>query len=90
MLHRLEAERAHSLPVSNSVVDDVTARIEAEALTRTPEYAAAQVLVESLDQAGLLDAAKLEEFAGGGRFAEIIAALALMANMTAEAEALGE
>jgi uncharacterized protein (DUF2336 family) len=83
--NRLEAEKVHSRSAVNGVVDDVAARIEAEALTRSPEYAAAQVLVESLDRAGLLNAAKLEEFAGDGRFEEIIAALALMANMTAEA-----
>jgi uncharacterized protein (DUF2336 family) len=82
---RLEAENAHDRAAIDKAVNHVAARIETEALTRTPEYAAAQVLVVSLRQAGLLNAAKLEEFAAAGRFEEIVAALALMANMSAEA-----
>jgi len=82
---RLEAEKAHARGAIEETVDEVAARIEAGALTHTPKYAAAQVLVESLSQAGLLNAAKLEEFAAAGRFEEIVAALALMANIPAEA-----
>lgn len=82
---RLEAEKAHARGAIEKTVDEVAARIEAGVLTRTPKYAAAQVLVESLSQAGLLNAAKLEEFAAAGRFEEIVAALALMANIPAEA-----
>lgn len=82
---RLEAERPRSRSVINDAIDELAARIEAEAITRTPEYAMAQVLVESLNHAGLLNAAKLEEFAAAGRFEEIVAALALLAGMPPEA-----
>ena len=41
-------------------------------------------MAESLDQAGLLNVAKLDEFAVAGRFEEIVAALALMAKMPGE------
>lgn len=81
---RLEAERAHARSAISRAVDRVSARIETEALTRTPEYATAQVLVEALSQAGLLTPAKLEEFAAAGRFEEIVATLALMAGLPAE------
>ncbi len=82
--NRLKAEKERSGTAVDEVVDTVAARIEAEALTRTPEYASAQVLVESLRQAGLLNSEKLADFARGGRFEEIVAALALMADMPAE------
>jgi len=81
---RLEAEKIHARPVIDRVVENVAARIETGALTRTPEYAAAQVLVESLNRAGQLNVARLEQFAVAGRFEEIVAALALMATMPAE------
>lgn len=55
------AEKAHSRPAIDVVVGNVAPRIEAEAVTRTPEYATSQVLVESLDRTGLLNAAKLED-----------------------------
>ena len=82
--NRLTAEKTHPAPAISKTVDAVAARIETEALTRTPEYATAQVLAESLDQAGLLNAAKLDEFAVVGRFEEIVAALAVMAKMPGE------
>jgi uncharacterized protein (DUF2336 family) len=77
----LEAEREHALADIRHVVDEVTGEIETKALTQTQAYAAAQVLVETLHRVGRLDIAKLEEVTSDGRFEEIVAALALMANM---------
>lgn len=42
------------------------------------------MLVETLQRVGLLDIAKLKGFTSDGRFEEIVAALALMANMLPE------
>jgi uncharacterized protein (DUF2336 family) len=81
---RLEAEKTHARSDIGRTVARVAARIESEALTRRPEYALAEVLVQSLSQAGLLNGAKLEEFVAAGRYEEIVAALALMAGMPGE------
>ena len=82
---KLQAERQHDKSAIVQVVGAVTERIEARAaVTRSPAYAAAQVLVESLDEAKQLTAAKLDEFAAAGRFEEIVAALALMADTPAD------
>ena len=59
----------------------MTAQIRSEAATLTPQQAAARVRVHSLNRAGKLDRAKLEEFAKAGRVEELVAALALMAHV---------
>ena len=78
---KLETERPAAKHDIRRVVGDVTGRIRAEATTQTPEYAAARVLVTSLNRAGQLNAAKLEAFAKAGRFEEIVSALSLMSDM---------
>jgi uncharacterized protein (DUF2336 family) len=80
----LEAEREHAKQDIERVVSDVTSRIETKAVTQTQAYAAAHVLVETLHRVGRLNVAKLEDFTRDGRFEEIVAALALMANMPPE------
>ena len=82
---KLKAEREHAAHDIERVVGGVVKRIETEAVTRTPAYAAAQVLVESLQAAGELDVIRLETFASESRFEEIVAALSLMANIPPEA-----
>jgi uncharacterized protein (DUF2336 family) len=67
------------------VVNDVAAQIKTRAASQPPIYAAAQVLVESLQKSGHLDAEKLEAFAEADRYEEVIAALAVMAKMTTDA-----
>lgn len=82
---KLEAEKEHSKEDIARAVGGVTEEIEARAsVTRSPAYAAAQVLVEALDQAKHLTAATLDEFAKAGRFEEIVAALAFMADTPAD------
>ncbi len=82
---KLQAENKHAKEDVARVVGDVTEKIEARAaLTQSPAYAAAQVLVESLAEAKHLTVATLDEFARAGRFEEIVAALALMADTPAD------
>ena len=78
---KLETEIPHARHNIHRVVNNVAAQIRAKAASQPPKYATAQVLVESLQQSGQLDADKLEEFADAGRFEEVIAALAVMAKM---------
>jgi uncharacterized protein (DUF2336 family) len=78
---KLVAERGYAKADIARAVDDVTGRVEAGATTQSLGYAAAQVLVESLHQAGQLTTGKLQEFALGGRFEETVAALSVMSNV---------
>jgi uncharacterized protein (DUF2336 family) len=69
----------------DGVITDVTGRIRTQATIQPPEYAAAQVLVESLNLSGQLNAARLEAFANDGHFEQTVVALALMADMPTDA-----
>ena len=81
---KLEAERQHGKDDIAQTVGEVSEKIAACAsITRSPAFAAAQVLVESLDAAKQLSIAKLDDFAKAGRFEEIVAALAFMAKIPA-------
>jgi hypothetical protein len=77
----LVAEREYIKSNIDRVVDEVTSRIETTVATQPLNYAAAQVLVESIHRAGLLTSGKLQEFASNGRFEETVAALSLMSNL---------
>jgi uncharacterized protein (DUF2336 family) len=78
---KLVAERRHAASEIDRTVGDVTSRIQAAANAQPLSYAAAQVLVESMHQAGLLTPAKLEEFAGAGRFEELVTALSVLSSV---------
>ena len=78
---KLEAEHPRAAGDIGRVVGEVTAQIRDEAATLTPQQAAARVRVHSLNRAGKLGRAKLEEFAKAGRTDELVAALALMAHV---------
>jgi uncharacterized protein (DUF2336 family) len=78
---KLEAENPHAKSEIDRVVADVTTRIQTEATMQSPKYAAAQVLVDSLNAAGQLNGTKLADFARTGRFEEIVAALSLMSHV---------
>src|SRR5262249_49678990 len=66
----LVTEREYAKADIERVVGNVAGLIQAGAATQPLSYAAAQVLVDSLHQAGLLTTGKLQEFALGGRFEE--------------------
>ncbi|HVR56107.1 MAG TPA: DUF2336 domain-containing protein [Pseudolabrys sp.] len=78
---KLMAEREYAKADIERAVDDVAGQIQAGAAGQPLSYAAAQVLVESLHQAGLLTTGKLQEFALAGRFEETVAALSVMSNV---------
>jgi uncharacterized protein (DUF2336 family) len=78
---KLAAENPHTRHNIHRVVNDVAARIKIHAASQSPKYAAAQVLVESLQRSGQLNADKLVAFADAGRFEEVIVAFAVIANM---------
>jgi uncharacterized protein (DUF2336 family) len=78
---RLEAEREHAKADIDRVVGEVAGRIHAGVAIQPLSYAAAQVLVESMHHAGLLNASKLQEFASTGRFEEMVVSLSLMSNV---------
>jgi uncharacterized protein (DUF2336 family) len=59
---KLAAERPHLRHEIDRIVAGVAAKIETHATVLSPKYAAAQALVESLNQAGKLSAAKIEAF----------------------------
>jgi uncharacterized protein (DUF2336 family) len=80
----LGAERRHTQEDIEHVVTDITSRIGTKAVTQTQAYAAAQVLVETLNRVRQLNVAKLDDFVQDGRFEEVVAALSLMANMPPE------
>ena len=82
---KLEAEKKHAKADIARVVGEVSEQIaERATITRSPAFAAARVLVESLDEAKQLSIAKLEDFAKGDRFEEIVAALSIMAKIPAD------
>src|SRR5215831_18799464 len=89
---KLQVEGEFAKADINSVVSEVTERIQVSAVTRSISYAAAQVRVESMHRAAQLTAGKLQEFAAAGRFEEMVAALSVMSNVPtaiiAQAEAL--
>jgi hypothetical protein len=75
------AERKHAVSDVERVVGEVSGRIHTIANGQPLSYAAAQVLVESMHQAGLLTPAKLEEFASDGRFEELVTALSVLSDV---------
>ena len=78
---KLQTERPDRKADIQRVVDDVTARIERQAALHPQNLAAAQVLVESLNQAGKLNGEQLESFAKANRLEETVAALAIMTGV---------
>ena len=77
----LVAEREYAKSDIDLVIGEVANRIQTEAATQPLSYATAQILVESMHQAGLLTAGKLQEFASAGRFEEMVAGLSLMSSI---------
>lgn len=82
---KIETEIPHARHNIHRVVSNVAAQIRAKAASQPPKYAIAQVLVESLQKSGQLDAERLESFADADRYEEVIAALAVIADMPTDA-----
>jgi uncharacterized protein (DUF2336 family) len=80
----LQAERGHESPEIERAVADAADAIRSQAATQTQAHAAARVRVHSLNRAGKLNWARLEEFAKARRSEELAIALALMAKVPDE------
>jgi len=78
---KLEAESPHFKPDIRHIISTVTARIQRQAALHPQKLAAAQVLAESLNQAGKLNDKMLDTFARENRFEDTVAALAIMAGV---------
>lgn len=78
---KLQAENPAAKRDIHRVVTDVTTQIQTQAISQSSEYATAQVLINSLNVVGQLNAAKLEEFAKADRFEEVVVALSFMSDM---------
>ncbi|HET9716420.1 MAG TPA: DUF2336 domain-containing protein [Pseudolabrys sp.] len=78
---KLVAERTHPKSAVDSVVSEVSDEIADAAAAQPVSYATAQVLADSLHRAGLLNTAKVDEFAVAGRFEEMVAALSVMSKV---------
>jgi uncharacterized protein (DUF2336 family) len=81
---KLKSEQRYAARDIDQAVTDAATQLRGKPATQTPQQAAAQLLVSSLNHAGQLNGAKLVEFARARRLAELVAALALMANMPAD------
>jgi uncharacterized protein (DUF2336 family) len=81
---KLETESPRTRHNIHRVVNGLAAKIRAKAANESPKYAAAEVLVESLQRSGQFNTDKLAAFANAGRFEEVIAALAVFAKMPAD------
>jgi uncharacterized protein (DUF2336 family) len=78
---RLEAAYPDRIREVRGAVAEVTNRVRADSLDSAADYSAALALVDPLAHAGLLDDAKVREFATAGRFQETAVALALMCDL---------
>ena len=78
---KLEAENPRIKHDIDRTVTDVKERIRNQTNTQSPEFATAQVLVDSLNQSGQLNVVKLEAFAKGDRYEETVVTLALMSDL---------
>jgi uncharacterized protein (DUF2336 family) len=81
---KLVTETPKARDVIEHVVADVTDQIRTQANTQSPNYAAAQVLVQTLSRSGQLNSDRLETFAKAGQFEETVVALAIMSGMPAD------
>ncbi len=77
----LRAERRQAPDEIERAVTDAADAIRSQATALTQAHAAARVRVQSLNRAGKLSWAKLEEFARAGRTDELAIALALIAKV---------
>jgi uncharacterized protein (DUF2336 family) len=63
-------------------VSDAAGRIESDVLDKIRDHAAAMAFTEALHRVGQLDDERLRSFAQSGRYAETVAALAVMSDLS--------
>ncbi len=78
---KLEAAHPQARREVRQAVAEVAGRIRAETLAGSPDYEAAQALVDTLHQSGELDDSRLRAFATAGQIEETTVALAVMCDL---------
>lgn len=79
---KLEASHPRAKAVVRRAVAEAARRIEVQALSTSLDYTAALASIESLQRSGKLDEAALAALAQRGAYAEVIAALAVMCDLS--------
>lgn len=79
---KLEAAHPHAKTAVRHAVAEVAGRIENDVLEKIRDHAAAMAFVEALHRVKQLDDERLRGFAQTGRFAETVAALAVLAELS--------
>ena len=81
VLRRLEAADRRKAAVINDMMAEARDCIETQARERSETFAAAHARLKELQQKGLLDQARLIEFAQAGRFDETTIALSMLCDL---------
>src|SRR5499426_2555466 len=79
---KLEAVYPHAKREVRQAVSEAAGRIEADVLDKIRDHAAAMAFTEALHRVGQLDDERLRSFAQSGRYAETVAALAVMSELS--------
>jgi uncharacterized protein (DUF2336 family) len=78
---KLKADHPEHSQAIDEVVEEVSNRIESDALTRSADYCVAPGFENSAPRTNQLDDDKLKKFAAAGAFAEVTSTLAIMADL---------
>jgi len=79
---KLEAVHPHAKREVRQAVSEAAGRIESDVLDKIRDHAAAMAFAEALHRVGQLDDERLQSFAQSGRYAETVAALAVMSELS--------
>jgi uncharacterized protein (DUF2336 family) len=79
---KLEAIHPQAKHEVRQAVQEVAGRIESDVLDKIRDHAAAMAFAEALHRVGQLDDERLQSFAQSGRYAETVAALAVMSELS--------
>ena len=79
---KLEAVYPQAKREVREAVSEAAGRIESDVLDKIRDHAAAMAFTEALHRVGQLDDERLQSFAQSGRYAETVAALAVMSELS--------
>lgn len=79
---KLEAAHPHAKGDVKQAVGEATERLKNDVLEKIRDHAAAMAFAEALNRVGQLDDERLRGFAQAGRYAETVAALAVMSTLS--------
>lgn len=78
---KLEAANPQAIDEIKKVVSEVTNRIQAEAITTSPDYAEARALVGKMQAAGSLGEREVEDLAAAGNFEATVVAISALCEL---------